>query len=143
MTTNSSTTNTRSLLSTTSSLSHSIEFLGRVFLVTMYLLSGLGKFSAYDQTAGYMEAYGIPGVLLPLVITFEILASVAIIVGWRVRDVSILLAGFTLVSAFVFHADFADQVQMVMFLKNLSITGAFLLLFVNGPGKFSLDARKK
>lgn len=143
MNTNNSVLNTRSLLSTAKTLPHSIELLGRVFLVTMYLISGLGKLSAYDQTAGYMEAYGLPSVLLPLVIGFEILASVAIIIGWKVREVSFLLAGFTLVSALVFHTDFADQMQMVMFLKNLSIAGAFLLLFVNGPGKFSLDARKR
>jgi putative oxidoreductase len=121
---------------------NAVELFGRILLVTVFLLSGLGKLSAYEQTAGYMNAFGIPGALLPLVIGFEVLASVAIIIGWQVRAISLLLAGFTLLSALMFHFDFADQTQMVMFLKNVSISGAFLLLVVNGAGKFSLDARK-
>jgi putative oxidoreductase len=121
---------------------NAVELFGRVLLVGVFLLSGLGKLSAYEQTAGYMNAFGIPGELLPLVIGFEVLASIAIIIGWQVRATSLLLAGFTLLSALMFHFDFADQTQMVMFLKNVSISGAFLLLVVNGAGKFSLDARK-
>lgn len=121
---------------------NAVELFGRVLLVAIFLLSGLGKLSAYEQTAGYMSAFGIPGALLPLVIGFEVLASIAIIVGWQVRATAFLLAGFTLLSAILFHFDFADQTQMVMFLKNVSISGAFLLLVVNGAGKFSLDARK-
>ncbi|MDO8344903.1 MAG: DoxX family protein [Cellvibrio sp.] len=120
---------------------HAVELLGRILLVAMFLLSGLGKLSAYEQTAGYMSAFGIPGALLPLVIGFEVLAAIAIIIGWQVRITSLLLAGFTLLSALMFHANFADQTQMVMFLKNVSIAGAFLLLVVNGAGKFSVDAR--
>lgn len=143
MTTQNSIINTSAVTTTSTTLPHSAELLGRVLLVAMFLLSGLGKLAAYEQTAAYMDAFGVPGMLLPLVIGFEVLASLAIIVGWQVRAVALLLAGFTFVSGLMFHADFADQVQMVMFLKNLSLSGAFLLLFVNGAGKFSLDARKK
>ena len=119
------------------------ELLGRVFLASLFLLSGLGKLSAYDQTAGYMSAFGVPSILLPLVIGFEILSPVAIIIGWNVRAISLLLAGFSFFSALVFHTNFADQIQMIMFLKNMSIAGGFLLLVVNGAGAFSLDAWKK
>ena len=122
---------------------NAVELFGRVLLVAIFLLSGLGKLSAYEQTAGYMSAFGIPGALLPVVIGFEVLASIAIIIGWQVRATAFLLAGFTLLSALMFHANFADQTQMMMFLKNVSIAGAFLLLVVNGAGKFSVDARKK
>jgi putative oxidoreductase len=125
----------------TKKIHHAVELLGRILLVAMFFSSGLSKFSAYEQTAGYMSAFGVPGALLPLVIGFEVLAAVMIIIGWQVRIASLLLAGFTLLSALLFHANFADQTQMIMFLKNISIVGAFLLLVVNGAGKFSVDAR--
>ena len=72
----------------------------------------------------------------------EVLGSLAIILGWHTRVVAVLLAGFALVSAALFHNNFADQTQMVMFLKNVSIAGALLILAANGAGAFSLDARK-
>ena len=118
------------------------ELFGRILLMSLFLLSGLGKIGAYAATAGYMASAGIPGALLPLVIAVELLGSIAIILGWKTRVVSLLLAGFTLASAVLFHNNFTDQTQMVMFLKNLSITGAFLMLAANGAGALSLDARK-
>ncbi|MEX3898325.1 DoxX family protein [Paraburkholderia sp. BR10954] len=122
-------------------LSNAAELLGRVLLSALFLLSGIGKLTAYAATAGYMAAVGVPGALLPLVIATEILGSIAIIAGWKTRIVSVLLAGFTLLTALLFHKNFADQIQMTMFLKNLSIMGAFLMLAANGAGKYSMDAR--
>jgi putative oxidoreductase len=119
----------------------STELVGRVLLSVLFLLSGLGKLGAYAATAGYMASVGVPGALLPLVIAVEILGSVAILLGWQTRVVALLLAGFTLATGVLFHNNFADQVQMIMFLKNLSITGAFLMLAANGAGALSLDAR--
>jgi putative oxidoreductase len=118
------------------------ELVGRILLMSLFLLSGLGKIGAYSATTGYMASVGVPGALLPLVIATEVLGSVAIILGWQTRVVSLLLAGFTLLSGVLFHNNFGDQVQMIMFLKNLSITGAFLMLAANGAGALSLDARK-
>jgi putative oxidoreductase len=118
------------------------ELLGRILLMTLFLLSGLGKISAYTATAGYMASVGVPGALLPLVIATEVLGSFAIILGWQTRVASLLLAGFALVSAMLFHNNFGDQIQMIMFLKNVSIAGAFLMLAANGAGPLSLDARK-
>ena len=69
------------------------------------------------------------------------LGAIAIIVGWKTRIVSILMAGFTLLTAILFHRNFADVIQMTMFLKNVSIMGAFLVLAGNGAGKYSVDAR--
>jgi putative oxidoreductase len=122
-------------------LRSSTELVGRLLLTTLFLLSGLGKLGAYAATAGYMASVGVPGALLPLVIAVEILGSVAILLGWQTRVVALLLAGFTLATGVLFHNNFADQVQMIMFLKNLSITGAFLMLAANGAGALSLDAR--
>lgn len=118
------------------------ELLGRALLMSLFLLSGLGKIGAYTATAGYMASVGVPGALLPLVIATEVLGSLAIILGWQTRVVSLLMAGFTLATGVLFHNNFADQMQMIMFLKNLSITGAFLMLAANGAGALSLDARK-
>jgi len=123
-------------------LRNTAELAGRILLMSLFLLSGLGKLGAYTATAGYMASAGVPGALLPLVIATEVLGSLAIILGWHTRVVSLLLAGFTLLSGVLFHNNFADQVQMIMFFKNLSITGAFLMLAVNGAGALSLDARK-
>jgi putative oxidoreductase len=124
-----------------SALRSSIELVGRILLALLFLLSGIGKVGAYAAAAGYMTSVGVPGALLPLVILTEVLGAIAIIAGWRVRVVAALLAGFTLLSGLIFHSNFGDQIQMIMFLKNLSITGAFLMLVANGAGRYSLDAR--
>ena len=118
------------------------ELAGRILLSAMFLLSGLGKLGAYTATAGYMAAVGVPGALLPAAIALEVLGAVAIILGWRTRAVAALLAGFTLLTAFIFHSNFADQIQMIMFLKNVAIAGGFLLLIANGAGPLSLDRRR-
>jgi putative oxidoreductase len=117
------------------------ELGGRVLLSSLFLLSGLGKIGAYSATAGYMASVGVPGALLPLVIAIEVLGAAAIVAGWQTRIVAFLLAGFTLLSAVLFHNDFANQIQMVMFLKNVSIAGGFLLLVAHGAGPLSLDRR--
>ena len=117
------------------------ELGGRVLLAALFLISGLGKLGAYDATAGYMASVGVPGALLPLVIATEVLGAAAIIVGWKTRIVAFLLAGFTLLSAVIFHNNFADQIQTIMFLKNVSIGGGLLLLVVHGAGAISLDRR--
>jgi putative oxidoreductase len=107
----------------------------------MFLLSGLGKLGAYSATAAYMSAAGVPGALLPLVILTEVGGALAIIGGWKTRTVAVLLAGFCLLTAITFHRNFADQNQMINFLKNVSIGGGFLLLVANGPGPLSIDGR--
>ena len=117
------------------------ELGGRVLLAGLFLLSGVGKLGAYSATAGYMASVGVPGALLPLVIAVEVIGAAAIIAGWNTRVVAFLLAGFSLVSALLFHNDFANQIQMIMFLKNVSIAGGFLLLVAHGAGPLSLDRR--
>jgi putative oxidoreductase len=114
---------------------------GRILLAVMFLLSGLGKLGAYSATAAYMTSAGVPGALLPLVILTEVGGALAIIVGWKTRTVAVLLAGFCLLTAITFHRNFADQNQMINFLKNVSIAGGFLLLVANGPGPLSIDGR--
>lgn len=117
------------------------ELAGRILLATLFLLAGVGKLTAYTATATYMSSVGVPGVLLPAVIATELGGALAIILGWRTRLVAALLAGFSVLTALIFHNNFADQMQMINFLKNLSIAGGFLLLVVNGAGPLSLDRR--
>jgi putative oxidoreductase len=117
------------------------QFVARVFLGHIFLLAGLSKISAYEGTQGYMDAMGVPGVLLPLVILLEVAGGLAIIAGWKTRWAAIALAAFSVVSAAIFHNNFADQTQMIMFMKNIAIAGGFLLLAVHGAGAYSLDNR--
>jgi putative oxidoreductase len=122
-------------------LRDSLELAGRIMLALLFLISGIGKIAAYEATVGYMHAEGVPGALLPVTIVLEIAGAVAIMAGWKTRIAALLLAGFTLVAAVIFHSNFGDQMQMVMFLKNVAITGGFLMLVANGAGRYSLDAR--
>ena len=118
-----------------------IELLGRLLLGHIFLLAGINKISGYEGTQGYMDAMGVPGALLPLVIILEIAGGLAVIVGFKTPWAAYALAGFTVVAAVIFHSDFADQMQMILFMKNLSIAGGLLLLAVHGSGVFSLDRR--
>ena len=119
------------------------ELAGRVLLAGLFLLSGVGKIGAFAATAAYMNAVGVPSALLPLVIATEVVGAGAIMLGWQTRVTAFLLAGFTLLSAVLFHNNFGDQTQLIMFLKNVSISGGFLLLVANGAGRLSLDRRSK
>ena len=114
---------------------------GRILISAIFLLSGISKVSAYAATQGYMAAMGLPGEILPLVIAFEIGASVAIIIGLQTRLVALALAGFSLVTAVLFHGELGDQMQFIMFMKNIAIAGGFLFLAANGPGALALDNR--
>jgi len=118
-----------------------IELAGRILLGHIFLLAGINKISAYEGTAGYMEAVGVPGVLLPLVILLEILGGLALIIGFKTRWAAIALAGFTVLAAILFHADFSDQTQMILFMKNWAITGGLLLVYVYGAGEISMDRK--
>ena len=114
---------------------------GRIFLALMFVTSGFSKISGYAGTQGYMEAMGVPGALLPLVIALELLGGLAVMLGWHTRIAAFLLAGFSLLSALLFHDNFGDQMQMIMFMKNISIAGGFLMIVAMGGGAFALDNR--
>lgn len=116
--------------------------ISRILLAHIYLLAGINKISGYAGTQSYMEAMGVPGELLPLVILLEIAGGLALVVGWQTRWAAIGLAGFTALAAILFHANFGDQTQMIMFMKNWAMTGGLLLLAVHGAGELSLDMRR-
>ena len=116
---------------------------GRLLLSMMFLMGGLSKIGNYAGTQGYMEAMGVPGALLPLVIFVEALGALAIILGWQTKIASVALAGFCVLSAVLFHGDFSNQAEMSSFMKNVTIAGGFLLLVAHGPGAYALDNRVK
>lgn len=119
-----------------------IDLVARILLSHIFLISGVTKILGYAETQGYMEAYGVPGSLLPLVIATEIIGGLSVLLGWKTRWGAIALAGFTLLAAFFFHTEFSDQAQMINYMKNLAITGGLLLLVIRGAGAWSIDARK-
>lgn len=112
---------------------------GRILIAVIFVMAGFDKIGGYAATQGYMEAMGVPGGLLPLVILLEIGGGLAIAVGFQTRWVAAALAGFTVVAAVLFHFDPADQMQMISFMKNLAISGGFLFLFAHGAGAWSVD----
>lgn len=118
-----------------------IEFLaGRILLGHIFLLAGINKLGeGYAATQGYMDAMGVPGALLPAVIALEIGGGLAIITGLLTRYSAWLLAGFTVVAAMIFHANFADQMQSILFMKNIAMAGGLLLLARAGAGELSVD----
>ncbi len=115
------------------------NLMGRVFISAIFLMAGVSKITAYEGTQGYMDLMGVPAFLLPLVIITELLGGFAILVGYKTKMVAFLLAGFSLLSALLFHFDFSDQVQSIMFMKNVAIAGGFLFLVSHGAGYFSID----
>jgi putative oxidoreductase len=118
------------------------QLLGRVLISVIFIMAGINKIGAgYAGTQGYMESMGVPGMLLPVVIILEIAGGLMVLAGWQTRIAAFLLAGFTLVSAIIFHANFADQMQSIMFMKNLAIAGGLLFLVAGSVHAWSVDAR--
>jgi len=115
------------------------QLAARILLGQIFLISGLQKIGGYEGTQGYMEAMGVPGMLLPLVIALEVVGGLAIVAGWQTKLASMALAAFTLAAAMIFHNNFSDQIQMIMFMKNIAITGGFMLLIAYGAGAYSID----
>jgi putative oxidoreductase len=116
---------------------------GRILLSLIFVQSGIGKIAQYAGTQGYMESAGVPGALLPLVIAVELAGGLAVILGWQARLAAFLLAGFSLLSGLLFHGNFADQMQMILFMKNVALAGGFLMIVSHGAGPFSVDGRKR
>jgi len=116
--------------------------IARILLAHIFVLAGMNKIMGYAGTQGYMEMMGVPGMLLPLVIILELGGGLALVAGWQARWVAYALAGFSVISALIFHNNLADQVQMIMFMKNLAIAGGLLLIAEHCAGTYSLNNHK-
>ncbi|MDE8754205.1 DoxX family protein [Pectobacterium polaris] len=112
----------------------------RILMPILFIVAGYGKLGdAYAGTQQYMQAMGVPSFLLPLTILLELGGGLAILFGLLTRTVALFTAGFTLLTALIFHSNFAEGMNQLMFMKNLTIAGGYLLLAVTGPGAFSID----
>jgi putative oxidoreductase len=122
----------------------SITALGRVFLSILFLLSGLSKLGSAAATTAYIASAGLPlpGVAYVITVAVEIGGGLLLLAGYQARIAAAVLAAFTLAAAIFFHNNFADQNQMIHFLKNVAITGGLLQVAASGAGRWSLDARR-
>ncbi|WP_186417897.1 DoxX family protein [Bosea sp. CS1GBMeth4] len=120
-------------------LADAAKLVGRILLALMFVLAGWSKITGYAGTQQYMGSAGVPGILLPLVIIVELLGGLMIIVGFKTRLVALVLCAFTIAASLLFHLNWAQPMQQLLFLKNLAVAGGFLLLFAAGPGTYSVD----
>ncbi len=114
---------------------------GRILLVVIFLKSGIGKIEHFAGTAQYMAKAGMPYTTFFLLgaIFIEIVCSIAVILGFLTRLGAVLLLLFLIPTTLIFHGNFADQGQMIHFMKNVSMFGGLLLLLATGPGRLSID----
>ena len=122
---------------------HIVEILGRLLLSAIFLINGIGKIFNYEGTIQYMENFDVPGYLIIPAIIIEILFPILLILGYYTKFSALVLSLFTLALAVIFHTDFSNQMQLMSFLKNIAIAGGFLIIFVYGPGKYSIDHKLK
>jgi putative oxidoreductase len=120
-----------------------LDFLGRVFISSIFLLSAYNKIFNYNGTISWMEGFRIPGFLLAPAIVLEIILPLLIIIGYRTKLAASLLAIFCIVTGVIFHLDFSDQMQTIQLLKNFGLAGGFLFIAVNGPKEWAVEAKKK
>ena len=131
------------------SLQSTTVLVGRILLGLIFVLSGFAKLSGFDGTAGYIASKGLPmpQLLAALTIVVELGGGLALMAGFFTRQAVVALAGFSLLTAIVFHnfwaAPQAEQMmQQINFMKNLAIAGGMLVVAAFGPGRLSLDARR-
>jgi len=120
-----------------------IDVLGRIFLSTLFLIEGTNKIFNYEETIQYMENFSVPGYLAIPAIILEILFPLLLIIGYQTKIAAFVMAIFTIVVAIIFHTNFDDQMQFITFFKDIAIAGGFIIIFVNGAGKFSVDYKLK
>ena len=118
---------------------HIVEFFGRIFLSLLFLIEGLGKVSIEQDVTMYMEDYGVPGILFLPALVLEILFPLILIAGYKTKWTASVMALFTFAVAIIFHTDFDESMQLMLFLKDIAIAGGFMIIVANGPGKISLD----
>ena len=118
-----------------------LDLVARILISALFLLNGIFKISNYDGTVGWMEGFGIPGILIIPAIILEIVGPILIILGYKAKIAAGFLSLFCIATAVIFHNDFSDQMQLGSFLKNVALAGGFLFIFINGTKDFSLDRK--
>jgi len=119
------------------------DLIARIFISSIFLFSGISKILNFENTIQWMESYGVNGILLYPAIILEILMPVLIIVGYHTKIAAFLLLLFSISTALIFHNDFSNQIQLIAFLKNISLAGGLLFLVINGTKDWRLETKKK
>lgn len=132
------------------SIQNSLTLIGRLLFVALFLPAGIGKLTGFAGTVGYISSVGLPLPTLAAAaaLVVEIVGSLALLAGYGTRVAALILAAFTLVASYFFHAYWsvpADQVfvTQLLFFKNVAVVGGLLVLAAHGAGAFSLDARNQ
>jgi putative oxidoreductase len=119
-----------------------LKLAGRVLLSIIFIQAGWNKLFGYEGLEGALQSHNLPKILAPLVILTELGGGLLVLTGLWTRYAAIALAGFCVLAAWFFHYDPGDRMQMISFMKNLTIAGGFLVLAGSGPGAFALDNRR-
>ena len=117
------------------------DLIARISISILFLLNGIFKINNYEGTVGWMESFGLPGILIFPAIILEIVGPILIIIGYQTRIAAASLSLFCIATAIIFHNDFSDQMQLTAFLKNIALAGGFLFLVVNGAKGYCLDKK--
>jgi putative oxidoreductase len=114
-------------------------FIGRLMLAALFVLAGIPKIIDPSGAAAMLEGVNLPGSLAMPTGVFEVVAGLLLALGFMTRIVSILLAGFTLLTVFFFHNQFGDPLQAALALKNIAVAGGLLVVFAYGQMRWSYD----
>ena len=116
-----------------------IEAFGRILISSLFLIEGIRKFFFQEETIMYMEEYGVPEILFFPSVILEILFPILLIIGYKTRFSASIMALFTLTVALIFHTNFENQMELIIFLKDIAIAGGFLIIAANEPKICSID----
>ena len=119
------------------------DLIGRILISALFLISAFNKIFNLGGSMGWMESFGVPGFLIFPAIAIELILPVLVIVGYQARIAAGILSIFCLATAFIFHFDFSDQMQFILFLKNIGLAGGFLFIVANGTKDWAVDREKK
>ena len=119
-----------------------LPLIGRILIGAPFIMSGIGKLTSFTATAGFIASVGLPlaGLGVVIAVLMEAGGGTLLLLGYRTRLVAPLMALFTLATAIFFHHNFADQNQMIHFLKNIMLVGGLLNIAYFGAGPVSLDS---
>ena len=120
-----------------------IDLIGRILISALFLISAFNKIFNLEGSMSWMEGFGLPGFLIYPAIVIEVILPVLVIVGYQARIAAGILASFCLLTAFIFHFDFSNQMQLVSFFKNIGLAGGFLFIVANGTKDWAVDKEKK
>jgi putative oxidoreductase len=119
-----------------------LDFVGRLMMSAIFIAVGTQQALNLETTRAYMDLHGVMSAFLPVAILLEVAGAVAIVTGYQTRLFAILLAGFSVMTAVLFHGNVADPAEFELFVRDIALAGGMLVLCARGPGDWTLDARR-